>query len=356
MNDDYENDYEDEDEDEEGYQFDDVDRTVVSITRQLITKVLRSDLLDNAQQEVLQAVARVFAALPETPNLNASFSVIGPTREFGEHKIHHYWTVELEDQQIEVKAGGYFWRPSTGGDSFASFRWIACPGGETECQDFAESLGIVDDAKPFGSEIDELDLNEPGYSISVSLDGEDVGDETDEDWDEEGEDDEEGEEDATGGEAHTTPELTACLWAFMDADTRRIYALGGRAYSLAGSDEAKLQILRGLSRHDYRSITRFKVPERFKIQFGDGSQRSGVASPRTVNDPSAMLFEDVFVEIEKTLPPIPDFANNRPLTQKFANDPLCVRTVVYEDAAGNCRAIVDEHDRAWLERQMASIS
>jgi len=148
------------------------------------------------------------------------------------------------------------------------------------------------------------------------------------------------------------PELTACLWAFMDADTRLIYALGGRAYSLTGSDEVKLNILRGLSRYDFRSVERRKVPDRFGVQFGDGSRQSGMAAPSVVRDPDAMLFESVFAEMEKTLPPLPDFANDRPLAQRFSNDPLCVRTIAFEDAAGNCRAIVDEEDRAWLQRQL----
>jgi hypothetical protein len=346
----------DDKDDETAYQFDDVDRAIVSIAGQLITKVWQSRLLSAAQREVVRAVARVFAELPDAANdLNASFSVIGPTREFGEHKIHHNWTIELEDQQIEVRAGGYFWRPSTGGDSFISFRWVACPGSPTDWQDLVPTLGIVDDAKPFGTEIEELDLDEPGYSINVTHDGEDVGDPWD-DEDDEGDEDEADDQDAVGDETaddeQPAAELTACLWAFMDAETQVIYALGGRAYSLSGSDEAKLQILRGLSRHDHRSVQRLKVPDRFTIQYGNGAERSGVAPPSAVNDPTSMLFQHVLDALEGSLPPLPDFANKQVVPQNFPDQPLCVRTLVYEDAAGNCRAIVDEHDRAWLTKQI----
>ena len=327
------------------YQFDDVDRAVVSITRQLIKKVLLSRLLrGDAQRNVVRAVARVFAELPRPANkLNASFSVIGPTRKFGDHEVDHYWAVEVEGHQIEVRAGGDFYRPSTGGDTFASFYWVASPGCETDCQDYLSTLGIVDDGNPFGTEIDELNLNEPGYSIGVTHDRKDVPDETSDEHNADGE---------PGDYAEPLPELAACLWAFMDANTQLIYALGGRAYSLSGSDEVKAQVLRELSRHDYRTVKRVRVPERISVQYADGSQQSGVAPPSAMNDPNVMLFEDVFAEIEEALPPLPDFVSNRPAVQRFPNDLLCVRTLVYEDAAGNWRAIVDEEDRAWLERQL----
>lgn len=314
------------------YQFEDVDRAVVAIAVQLITKIARSDLLSESQRSVVNAIIGILGKLPRTSDpLYASFTLTGPRRTFGKHEIYHYWVVEVEDQQIEVSARGHFYRPSTGGDSFTSFRWVACPGFEPECQDFAASIQIVDDAKPFGTEIEDLDLTEPGYSISVTYDGEDVCDTADEE-------DEEEESNQINEDDHSTPELTACLWAFLDADTGVIYALAGRAYSLSGSDEVKLQILRGLSRHDYRSATRTKVPERFSIQYGDGSSRKGVTLVAAVNDPSSMLFGHLFAEMEKSLPTLPDLANDRPLVQKFSNDPLCIRTIVYEDAAGHCRA------------------
>lgn len=248
------------DSDEDGterYQFDDVDRKVVSITRRLIHKVLRSGLLGNAQRSVVHAIAKVFASLPETTvGLNAKLSVMGPRWKFGDHEIYHWWDVEIDGCDIEVSASGRFYHPSTGGDTFTSFYWAASTGCETDCQDYSESIGIVDDAKPFGTEIDELDLSEPGYSIDVTRDGEEVLRAADDENDSVNE---------TNEGEKSLPELTACLWAFMDADTRLIYALGGRAYSLTGTDEVKLGILRALSRHDFRSVQRLKIPDRFNV-------------------------------------------------------------------------------------------
>ena len=236
-------------------------------------------------------------------------------------------------------SGGHFYRPSTGGDSFTSFRWVAYPGHPTDCQDHTPSLQIVDDAKPFGTEIEELDLGEPGYSVSVMIDGEDIATDDLED------------EECDNAEL-TGSELTVCLWAFLDADTQLIYALAGRVYRLSGDDKTKLKTLRELSRHDFRSVGRSKVSNRFTITYDDGTQRQGFVTPQTFFDPSAMLFEEVLKELEEQLPPLADFVSDTQLRQKLPDDLLGARTIVYEDAHGFCLAIVDEDDNAWLLRQL----
>ena len=48
----------------------------------------------------------------------------------------------------------------------------------------------------------------------------------------------------------------------------------------------------------------------------------------------------------------PDFANGRPIAQSFGEAPLSSRTLVYEDSAGNCRAIVDADDMTWLQSRL----
>jgi hypothetical protein len=227
----------------------------------------------------------------------------------------------------------------------------------------------VDDAKPFGREIEELDLSVPGYKVSVTIDSEDVGqddewsdeDEDDEDEDDEDEDDEAEDDEAEDDEAEgdgcdetesTSSELTVCLWAFLDGDLKLIYAVSGRVYRLSGDDESKLQTLRELSRHDFHSVGRSSVPNRFCVRYTNGSQKQGFAPPDAVSDPSAMLFEELLNELEQQLPPLADFARDTQTRQKLPGDPLSVRTVVYEDAHGNCRAIVDKEDKTWLLRQM----
>jgi hypothetical protein len=324
------------------YLFDEVDEAVVAITQQLIVKLLESRLLNATERPVVMTILRVFAELPDsTSDLNASLSLVGPRRNFGDHEIYHHWTIEVEGDELRVGAGGHFYRPSSGGDSFTSFRWVACPGYETECQDFSPSLQIVDDAKPFGAEVHEMNLGGPGYSVSVTMDGEDVG-----------EDEDELNDDQFDESEQSSEELVVSLWAFLDADVQLVYAVAGRVYRLSGDDESKLETLRELSRHDFHSAGRLRVPNRFKVTYSDGTEKPGFTTPQSVFDPSASLFDEILKEIEQQLPPFADFANDTQTPQKLPDDPLGVRTIVYEDAHGNCRAIVDEEDKAWLLQRM----
>jgi hypothetical protein len=332
--------------DARGYQFDEVDDAVVAITGQLIVKVLESSLLNTAAGEAVFAIAKVFAELPDsTGDLYASLSLVGPRRSFDDREIYHHWSIEVEGEEIRVGAGGQFYRPSTGGDSFTSFRWAASPGFETECQDFGPSLQIVDDAKPFAAEIAELNLAEPGFSVSVTLDGEDI------DVDDEIDDDQL-EEDEFNESELPSDEFAVCLWAFLDADVQLIYALAGRAYCLSGDDESKLATLKELSRYDFRSVDRSRVPDRFRVNGSDGTEMQGFTTPQAVFDSAAILFSELFEEIEARLPPLADFVHDKQKPQRLPEDPLGVRTIVYEDAHGNCRAIVDEEDKTWLRHQM----
>ncbi len=147
-------------------------------------------------------------------------------------------------------------------------------------------------------------------------------------------------------------ELTANLWAFLDSSTGLIYAVAGRAYQLTGNDEEKLATLRVLSRHDFRCATRSGLGDRFKVTYPSGETKSGVTSPKAMNDPNSMLFEEVLNQIEAALPRITDFERGVTIKQKFSEQPLCVQTIVFEDDAGACRAIVTAEDKQWLQKMM----
>lgn len=145
-----------------------------------------------------------------------------------------------------------------------------------------------------------------------------------------------------------TLELTANLWAFVDSSSGLVYALAGRAYYLCGDDNKKLGILRELSKYDFQCAERVRVPEQFEVTFADGTIRSRLTTHHAVRVMDMQLFEEVFSELEKALPPLSDFLNGQTRPQKFSNDPLCARTIVIEDEAGNCRALVTDEDRRWL--------
>jgi hypothetical protein len=146
-------------------------------------------------------------------------------------------------------------------------------------------------------------------------------------------------------------EIGVNVWGFLDADLRLIYSLAGRSYYLSGDDNRKISTLAELSRHDFRLAQRLPVPDRYKIVDSSGVERSGFTTPQAVMDSDLNLFEQVFREMEKAFPPLPDFSTGKAIRQKIGSDPLCTRTIVYENAAGDARAIVDQADREWFAAQ-----
>lgn len=134
-----------------------------------------------------------------------------------------------------------------------------------------------------------------------------------------------------------------------------IYALEGRAYSLAGTDKEKLSLLKTLSKTDYITAKKYEVPSRFVVTFPDGSEQKKVTFMDVVYDPNSQLFEEMFINIENELPLTSDTsaAEYKETKQKLAIDPLCVTTVLYEDQLGLIRPLITEEDRAWVMAQEA---
>jgi hypothetical protein len=349
---------EDEDIEDEQYEIGPADRAVVKAAIQLLEKILHAPLATPAKGVSVSKILHVLKRLPNPGSeMTVSVSLTGPRRLFHsqgeEHEVYHWWDVEIEGRMISICSAGHFYRKSTGGDTFISMRWTAAPGYQTDHGDYLHQLSIVADAQPFDLEVAHIDLSNPGYSLEVRDDDNTLLEEiSDDEVDIASSDDEEDEEDDEPVQDKTTPELTVNLWAFLDSTTGLIYALAGRAYYLSGDDDQKLTTLRELSRHDFRCADRFPVPERFTLQFGDGTTRSGLTTPQAVRDPESQLFEEVFGELESALPPIPDFRSGKAKEQCFSDDPFCVRTIVYEDEAGNGRAIVTDEDRQWLADQI----
>lgn len=148
---------------------------VVAVAIKLLRKIIASDLPKPAQLPVIAEVLNVIARMPHTfPPLDAAVTLIGPTRIYGEHEIHHFWSVEVSGQDVYIKAAGHFYRKSTGGDSFTSLSFFAAPDSEATVDDMWHRHRIVDDAAPFAEQIDGMDLTEPGYRLSVDRDGDAV--------------------------------------------------------------------------------------------------------------------------------------------------------------------------------------
>ncbi len=368
------NDFDDDDDENfeaEEYELGSSDLIVVKAAIQLLEKIIRAPFVSPAEIVSISKALHVLKRLPNTSSeMNVSITLTGPCRWFHgqgeEHKIYHWWEVEIEGMLITITSRGYFYRDSTNGDSFIAMDWKAAPGCETDHAVFLDQLGLVDDAQPFEHEVTQIDLSKPGYKLTVNDDDNplleeiaedeeiDVSENSLEEDEDEGdsrvdeEPDAEDELEVTG----TNPELTANLWAFEYSTTGLIYMLAGRAYWLSGDDDKKLATLSELARHDFRCAHRVPVPDRFALQYTDGTTKSGFATPQAVGDPDSLLFEEVIRKMENELPPINDFLSGQTKQQKFSNEPLCVRTIVFEDKAGNCRAIITDEDRQWLAEQL----
>lgn len=73
----------------EPYIFDDTDREVVKIATHLLAKIWSSGLVSDKQKEVVAAMASLLKEMPEGVHdyFNASVTLTGPRRNFGEHEM-----------------------------------------------------------------------------------------------------------------------------------------------------------------------------------------------------------------------------------------------------------------------------
>ena len=157
------------------YIFSSEDYNIVSVTKELLWKIARSEMLSARQLEVIARALHVFEVLPSViPDFEIQIQIVGPRRTFGTHEIYHWWNIGIEDCNVVVTSGGHFYRPATGGDAFSSMEWSASPEFATEYHDYLDSIAIVDDAQPFKSEIQSIDFSKPGYSLEVFENNEEI--------------------------------------------------------------------------------------------------------------------------------------------------------------------------------------
>ena len=151
-------------------------------------------------------------------------------------------------------------------------------------------------------------------------------------------------------------ELIVNLWALYDADTGLVYGLSGKVYNVSGDEQFKLDVLKSLARTDYVTAKRYQIPSRFEVIATDGSIKKNVTHLNAIGDPNAVIFEDMFLNIESELPPQLVMQGNElvEIKQFLSDDPLCVVTTLYEDEYGNITPIVTDSDREWIREQERS--
>jgi hypothetical protein len=171
------NDFDDDDENSEAddYELGSSDLTVVNAAIQLLKKIILAPFVSPAEIVSVSKAMHVLKRLPHpSSEMNVSITLTGPRRSFHgreeKHEIYHWWEVEIEETLITITSRGYFYRKSTGGDSFIAMDWKAAPACETDHADFLDQLGLVDDAQPFEQEVMQIDLSKPGYKLTVNDD------------------------------------------------------------------------------------------------------------------------------------------------------------------------------------------
>jgi hypothetical protein len=145
------------------------------------------------------------------------------------------------------------------------------------------------------------------------------------------------------------PELVFNLWYFIDTSCGYVYSMAGRGYWLTGSDTEKLATLKKLAFCDYVMAKRHRVPERFQVSMRDQTL-TNLAPVSAVSDLNANFFEELFLELEKELPPVLSFLNGEGITQKMEmpKDPLCTTTGLVEDENGKITPITTKEQAKQL--------
>ena len=108
------------------YEFDSKDLELLSAAIILLKKVAGAATTRPAQLVTVAKLQHVLSTLPQvTTCVTASVSVCCPKHQFDEIETFHWWNFEVEGDQLRISSGGYFYRPSTGGDTFTTMTWPA---------------------------------------------------------------------------------------------------------------------------------------------------------------------------------------------------------------------------------------
>jgi hypothetical protein len=183
----------------ESYVLSPQDKQLIAAAQSLLSKVARAPSLQPAQ---LVSVAKLQHALGRLPQVTAlsyvHVSVSSPRRMFGDIETWHWWDVTIEDDSLRFTSGGHFYQPRSGGDTFTTMTWDACPGEESELVDNSLILGMVPDLRTYEDGVASVDFAAGEYSIEITDSDNPLLDEMGDDDEEIGEEDEDDEE--TDGE------------------------------------------------------------------------------------------------------------------------------------------------------------
>lgn len=138
----------------------------------------------------------------------------------------------------------------------------------------------------------------------------------------------------------TAAELCLNTWFFVD-DTGMVIRIAAKAYALTGSDEQKLAVLKSLAGTDHLTATQGRVPQGYLTDV-DGQKTPGCIPAAALQTDPLPVFDELFAEIEKSLPQLYRAANGgyQPFRITLTEPFLWVMTSVYESPGGQLIARV----------------
>lgn len=206
------------------YVMNDNDWTLIRGASNLLSKLTEAPWVRPAERVTIFKLQHVLSKLPHTTELDfINLSLSGPQKFFGDIKVFDWWEIEFGDGELRISNGGYFHRPSSGGDTFTSTHWFLSPDNESDYDDFLHSLKIVPDAAAFPDSVERIDLSAGGYSLTLTDETNTLLEEMEEEEDEEAEDDDSDEEEETEDDSEN--ELEPFELLPVDDDERELAKL-----------------------------------------------------------------------------------------------------------------------------------
>jgi hypothetical protein len=204
--------------DDEPYTMNVQDWVLARHASNLLNKLMLASWVRPAERVTIAKLQHALSRLPAVSDLDfINLTLSSPTKSFGEIETHHSWEIECDSGTLTLRSGGYFYRPSTGGDSFTAMTWSISPGCESDYADFLESLWMVPDAAAFPESVQRIDPSDVGYSLMLTDeantlledldDEEDDEDESCESQESDEDDDDSDEENGEDNAAETTPPI-----------------------------------------------------------------------------------------------------------------------------------------------------
>jgi hypothetical protein len=138
----------------------------------------------------------------------------------------------------------------------------------------------------------------------------------------------------------TDAEICLNTWFFVDS-TGMVIRIASKAYALKGTDEEKLAILKSLAGTDHLSATHGRIPKRY-VTTVDGQEMAGSIPAAALQSDPLPVFDDLFTEIEKSLPQLYRTVNDEyePFKLQLTEPFLWVMTSIFESNDGQLIARV----------------